>query len=111
MGARKPPFDAQPVEPSEGERLDSWKEIATHLKRDESTVGGGKEKVCRCVATCTGRRLRSTPAAFFGLPRAAGPGQPLRKSFPNTQPIQFKNANLPRRKQLRVLISTNFRDR
>lgn len=38
MSAGKPPFDAQPVEPSEAKRLDSWKEIAAYLKRDESTV-------------------------------------------------------------------------
>jgi hypothetical protein len=30
---------------------------------------------------------------------------------PDTQPIQFKNANLSRLKPLRVLISTDFRER
>ena len=45
MSTGKPPFDAQPVEPSVGERLDSWKEIATYLKRDESTMSGdGKRR-------------------------------------------------------------------
>src|SRR5919198_5368683 len=28
----------RPPEPEAGQRLDSWKEIAAHLKRDESTV-------------------------------------------------------------------------
>src|SRR5437867_1726087 len=35
MGVGKP---QPPPEPSASERLDSWKEIATYLKRDESTV-------------------------------------------------------------------------
>lgn len=34
----KPPSGSQTSEPSVSERLDSWKEIAAYLKRDESTV-------------------------------------------------------------------------
>ncbi|MCI0404182.1 MAG: tetratricopeptide repeat protein, partial [Acidobacteria bacterium] len=38
MGAGKPPPFSEPAEPSARDRLDSWKEIAAYLKRDESTV-------------------------------------------------------------------------
>jgi hypothetical protein len=37
--------------------------------------------------------------------------EPVAEIVPNTQPIHFKNANLSRRKPLRVLISTDFRER
>ncbi len=38
MGVGKPLSPSEPSEPSRSEQLDSWKEIAAYLKRDESTV-------------------------------------------------------------------------
>jgi len=38
MAVGKPQSNAGPSEPLASERLDSWKEIAAYLKRDESTV-------------------------------------------------------------------------
>lgn len=38
MGMGKPQPPPEPSKPSASERLDSWKEIAAYLKRDESTV-------------------------------------------------------------------------
>src|SRR3989449_6957733 len=38
MAVGKPQSNPVPFEPPASERLDSWKEIAAHLKRDESTV-------------------------------------------------------------------------
>jgi hypothetical protein len=38
MGVVNPSTPHGSREPAAGERLDSWKEIAAYLKRDESTV-------------------------------------------------------------------------
>jgi TolB-like protein/Flp pilus assembly protein TadD len=38
MASIDPSASQKPLEPPSGERLDSWKEIADYLKRDESTV-------------------------------------------------------------------------
>jgi TolB-like protein/Tfp pilus assembly protein PilF len=38
MGVQPPPSSSGSSEPSARDRLDSWKEIAAHLSRDESTV-------------------------------------------------------------------------
>src|SRR2546422_11652865 len=38
MAVGKPQSNPVPFEPPASERLDSWKEIAAYLKRDESTV-------------------------------------------------------------------------
>ena len=38
MAPVDPPTPVRPSEPEAGQRLDSWKEIAAYLKRDERTV-------------------------------------------------------------------------